>query len=70
MKTMLTMALCLGIAACATQPMNRVVLHQHAVRNCRVKAAVAPAYKIDSLGVQTSNSEFAICMRESGFPAG
>ena len=70
MKTYLIAIACLAIAACATTPMNRDVLHQHAVRNCRVQAAVSPAYKIDSTGVDTRSSAYSICMRSAGFPKG
>lgn len=70
MKTYLIASACIALAACASAPMNRDALHQHAERNCRVKAAVSPAYHIDSTGIDTKSSAYAICMRSAGFPEG
>lgn len=67
MKTYLIAIACLAIAACATTPMNRDVLRQHAERNCRVQATVSPAYAIDSTGVGMRNVAFDRCMASRGF---
>ena len=61
----LTMAGLAGLclAACATQPLHHNLLSLHAERNCRVQAAVAPAYAVDSTGIGLRNVAFDRCMR-------
>lgn len=61
----LTMAGLAGLclAACATQPLDHNLLSLHAERNCRVQAAVAPAYAVDSTGIGLRNVAFDRCMR-------
>lgn len=67
MKTFIAAAVLLTLTACATAPMNQDVLRQHAERNCRVDAAVSPAYAIDSTGGGTRNVAFEKCMASKGF---
>jgi hypothetical protein len=61
----LTMAGLAGLclAACATQPLDQNLLRLHAERDCRVQAAVAPAYAVDSTGIGLRNVAFDRCMR-------
>ena len=54
---------CLCLAACVTQSLNRDVLRLHAERNCRVRAAVASAYAVDSTGIGLRNVAFDRCLR-------
>lgn len=54
---------CLCLAACATQFIDRDVQRLHTQRNCRVRAAVSPAYAVDSTGVSLRNVAFDRCMR-------
>jgi len=54
---------CLCLAACATHLIDRDVQRLHAQRDCRVRAAVAPAYAVDSTGVGLRNVAFDRCMR-------
>lgn len=56
----------LCLAACATHPLDHNVLRLHAERNCKVRAAVAPAYAVDSTGVGLRNVAFGRCMRAAG----
>jgi len=58
---------CLCLAACATRPIDRAALRLHAERDCRVRAAVAPAYALDSTGVGLRNVAFDRCMRAVDF---
>ncbi|MFK2875494.1 hypothetical protein [Rhodanobacter hydrolyticus] len=58
---------CLCLAACATPPIDHDALHWHAVRDCRVRAAVAPAYAVDSTGIGLRNVAFDLCMRTANF---
>lgn len=55
----------LCLAACASQPIDRDAQHLHAERNCRVRAAVSPAYALDSTGIGLRNVAFDRCMRET-----
>ncbi|MEW9570719.1 hypothetical protein ABQJ54_03080 [Rhodanobacter sp. Si-c] len=61
----LTMAGLAGLclAACASQPLDHDLLRLHAERNCRVRAAVSPAYAVDSTGIGLRNVAFDRCMR-------
>jgi hypothetical protein len=61
----LTMAGLAGLCltACASQPLDRDALRLHAERDCRVRAAVSPAYAVDSTGVDLRNVAFDRCMR-------
>ena len=54
---------CLCLAACATQLIDRDVQRLHAERNCKVRAAVSPAYAVDSTGVGLRSVAFDRCMR-------
>ena len=64
----LTMAGLTGLclAACASQPLDYDVLRLHAERNCRARAAVAPAYAVGSTGTDLHNVAFGRCMRATG----
>ncbi|WP_426664257.1 hypothetical protein [Rhodanobacter aciditrophus] len=53
----------LCLAACASQPIDHHLLRLHAERDCQVRAAVAPAYAVDSTGVGLRNVAFDRCMR-------
>lgn len=63
----LTMAGLAGLclAACASQPLDHDLLRLHAERNCRVSAAVSPAYAVDSAGIGLRNVAFDRCMRSA-----
>lgn len=56
----------LCLAACASQPLDHDILRLHAERNCRVSAAVAPAYAMDSTSIDLRNVAFDRCMRAAG----
>ena len=53
----------LCLAACATHPLDHDTLRLHAERNCRVRAAVALAYAVDSTGIGLRNVAFERCLR-------
>ncbi|RCS30170.1 hypothetical protein DEO45_08915 [Rhodanobacter denitrificans] len=57
----------LCLAACASQPIDRDAQRLHAERGCRVRAAVSPAYALDSTGVGLRNVALDRCMRAAGF---
>jgi hypothetical protein len=61
----LTMAGLAGLclAACASHPLDHDLLRLHAERNCKVRAAVSPAYAVDSTGIGLRNVAFDRCMR-------
>jgi hypothetical protein len=59
-----------ALAGCASAPMNRDALHQHAERNCRVQSAVSKAYAIDSTGTSIRSVAYVRCLRAAGFTAG
>lgn len=61
---------CLCLAACATHPIDHDAQRLHAERDCRVRAAVAPAYAVDSTGIGLRSVAFERCMRTAGFVAG
>jgi len=65
----LTMAGLAGLclAACASQPLDHDALRLHAERDCRVRAAVSPAYAVDSTGVSLRNVAYDRCMRAADF---
>ena len=65
----LTMAGLAGLclAACASQPLDRDALRLHAERDCRVRAAVSPAYAVDSTGVVLRNVAYDRCIRAADF---
>lgn len=58
---------CLWLAACAIQPIDREAQRLHAERDCRVRAAVSPAYAVDSTGVGLRSVAFDRCMRAALF---
>ena len=55
------------LASCASAPMDRAALRRHAERNCRVQAAVSPAYAIDSTGIGIRNIAYVRCLQAAGF---
>mgnify|MGYP001118529641 CR=1 FL=1 len=57
----------LAISGCQGTAMNRDVLRQHVARNCRVQAATASAYALDSTGIDLDNVALDRCMRAAGF---
>lgn len=57
------------LAACASTPMNRDALRQHAERNCRVQAVVSPTYAIDSTDRGIRSIAYTRCLRAAGFDA-
>ena len=59
-------AVAAALAGCASTPMNRGALRQHAERNCRVQSTVARAYAIDSTGVGMRSVAYARCLRTAG----
>ncbi|BFI95841.1 MAG: hypothetical protein RSP_13510 [Rhodanobacter sp.] len=56
----------LCLAACATQHLDHDTLRLHAERNCRVRAAVSPAYAVDSTSISLGNAAFDRCLRATG----
>lgn len=60
-------ALLLLVTGCVMAPIDRTALRQRTERNCRVKAAVSPAYAVDSTGAGLRNVAFDRCMRSAGF---
>ena len=56
-----------ALVGCASAPMNRDALRQHAERNCRVQSAVSRAYAIDSTGASMHSVAYVRCLRTTGF---
>lgn len=62
-KTILAVAALL-LAGCAT---DQVALRHNTERNCRVEAAVNPAYAVDARVTNQRNVAFDRCMAARGF---
>lgn len=58
-----------ALTGCASTPMNRDALRQHAERSCRVQSTVSKAYAVDSTGIGMRSVAYARCLRAAGFRA-
>lgn len=66
MRTVILAIIILLLAGCAT---DQAALRHNMERNCRVEAAVNPAYKVDASVTNQRNVAFDRCMAARGVKA-